>query len=386
MLADVHAHYPMHVMQMEPRASLDAMLRLRGRPLRDKLRAVVLRVASRLLSDRDLWSGHRVTLEQMQAGRVGVTFSVLYSPFDELDLSRSYGEPPSDAYFGELMVQIDRVEQEIATHEESAVRVVRDAEALDQALADGAIAIVHCVEGGFHLGDSTEAIEANVAALARRGVAYITLAHLFWREVATNAPALPFLPDSLYRKIFSQPKGEGLTARGEAAVRAMVRNRVLIDVSHMRTDALEETLTLLDQLDDRMPVIASHAGYRFGEQEYMLQPETIEQIGKRDGVVGLIMAHHQLHDGIRKDNTENLEQSFESIRRHIDKIRSLTGSNRHVALGTDLDGFIKPTLGGIESMADLAHLEDLLRREYSDDWEAIASGNAVRVLHSLWRA
>ena len=31
--------------------------------------------------------------------------------------------------------------------------------------------------------------------LAAHGVAYITVAHLFWRGVATNAPAIPFLPD-----------------------------------------------------------------------------------------------------------------------------------------------------------------------------------------------
>jgi len=141
----------------------------------------------------------------------------------------------------------------------------------------------------------------------------------------------------------------------------MVASRILVDVAHMRRDALDETFALLDDLDKAMPVIASHAGYRFGKQEYMLDSTTLERIAKRGGVVGLIMAHHQLNDGIRKDNTENLEASFETIRRHIDQIHSVTGSNDHVALGTDLDGFIKPT------------------REYPHDWEAITSGNAVSV-------
>ena len=55
---------------------------------------------------------------------------------------------------------------------------------------------VHCIEGGFHLGATPEEVTAHVHELADRGVAYITLAHLFWRRVATNAPALPFLPDA----------------------------------------------------------------------------------------------------------------------------------------------------------------------------------------------
>ena len=39
---------------------------------------------------------------------------------------------------------------------------------------------------------------------AARRVAYITLGHLFWRDVATGAPALPLWPDPAYRLIFPQ--------------------------------------------------------------------------------------------------------------------------------------------------------------------------------------
>ena len=53
---------------------------------------------------------------------------------------------------------------------------------------------VHCIEGGFHLGATPEEVTANVHELADRGVLYITLAHLFWRRVAANTPALPVPP------------------------------------------------------------------------------------------------------------------------------------------------------------------------------------------------
>jgi microsomal dipeptidase-like Zn-dependent dipeptidase len=359
---------------------------VRGRPMGDKVRAIVLRVASALFSDRELWSRERVNFEYLQRGDARLVLSVLHSPFNEMDVGRPYGSPPVSSYFQSLLEQIERVESDINGRDRSAVTMVSDANALDRALASGAIAMVHCLEGGVDLGASTDEIARNVAALKQRGVAYITLAHLFYRRVATNSPAIPFLPDPVYNWVFRQPSGEGLTDRGRAAVEAMVHNRILVDIAHMRADALAETFELLDALAPEMPVLNSHAGYRFGTQDYMLDTPTIERIAKRRGVIGLIMAQHQLNDGIRKKETETFEESFEVICRHIDKLRAITGSYEHTAIGSDLDGFIKPTMGGLETMADLARLETELRKRYGADAELIASGNAVRVLRELWRA
>jgi membrane dipeptidase len=131
-------------------------------------------------------------------------------------------------------------------------------------------------------------------------------------------------------------------------------------------------------------VVASHAGYRFGDQSYMLDRDSVERIAARRGVIGLIMAQHQLNDGIRDDETETLDESLDVIRRHIDRISEITGSAEHVAIGSDLDGFIKPTMGGIERASDFAALEARLRESYPQDGELIASRNAVRVLKDLW--
>ena len=99
-------------------------------------------------------------------------------------------------------------------------------------------------------------------------MAYVTLAHLFWRRVAKNAPALPFLPDALYDRLFPQGDGAALSELGEAALEAMYRAHVLVDVSHMREDAIDATFALIERLDRETgadpaayPVIVSHAGY-----------------------------------------------------------------------------------------------------------------------------
>jgi microsomal dipeptidase-like Zn-dependent dipeptidase len=388
MIADLHAHYPMHLAEEEHGSPIDAITEASGRRrLRDRIRAWLIGLASRFQNYRSFDSGPRVTVEALQAGGVNVTLSVLYSFFDEVDLDEPYGARPQAGYIEDLIGQLDLVEADISGNHADAAAVARTPAELDTALGSGKIALVHCVEGGFHLGGTPEAVDDAVTQLARRGVAYVILAHLFYRQVATNAPALPFLSDRVYRRLFPQPSN-GLTDLGRAAALAMVREHVLIDLSHMSGPAFRETLSLLEGVDPerRVPVLVSHAGYRFGEQEYMLDEAAVRAVADRDGLIGLIFAQHQLLDGLDRKQTKTFEESFEVLCRHIDKLAEITGGFRHIGLGTDFDGFIKPTLGGLETSADMAQLETALRQKYGGaDAEAITSGNALRLLRGYWR-
>jgi microsomal dipeptidase-like Zn-dependent dipeptidase len=392
-IADLHSHYPMHLLgeDASPSETYDRLVRLRRRSRWvDRVRALLVRVFARHLNYRDHASTWRVTLDLLERGRTGVVLSVLYEPFAEIDLDELPRSDPEAGYFADLVEHLERVEQELARIDPPGERhaIVRTAADLDAAVDGGRIAFVHCVEGGFHLGHTEQAIAENVADLARRGVGYVTLAHLFYRGVATNAPALPMLSDAWYDRIFRQPRKPGLSRLGEAAVSAMYDRRVLIDVSHMRADALDETFALLDRLDaetgaepERFPVIASHSGFRFGKQAYMLDRRAIERIARRDGVIGLILARHQLQDG--RSDGDGLEHTVATIRAHVDAIHDVCGSHAHVAIGSDLDGFIKPTMAGIESAEHLALLEDALREAYPEDADAILSGNVLRVVRRV---
>src|SRR6266545_7726313 len=231
----------MHLLASAPGdVTLEKMTDARRRPgVASKLRASVLAVAARLLNYRRFTGSWHVDLAGLEAGDVGVTLSALYQPFAEMDLGEPYGAPPEASYYPELVALLDAVEAELRALDPGGTRhaIVKRAADLDSALQDGRVAFLHCVEGGFHLGATPEEVPRHVGELAARGVVYITLAHLFWRRVATNAPAIPFLADPLYNAVFPQPR-EGLTELGVAAVRAMYEHRVLVDVSHMREDAL----------------------------------------------------------------------------------------------------------------------------------------------------
>lgn len=129
----------------------------------------------------------------MREGDVGVALSVLYAPFDEMDLEQSYGAPPREGYFADILAELELVEDHVAAHSAEAV-IAHSPTELDRLLADGRPVLIHCIEGGFQLGRDEAEVRECVRTLALRGVAYVTLAHLFWREVATNAPALPSCP------------------------------------------------------------------------------------------------------------------------------------------------------------------------------------------------
>ena len=384
MIADLHCHYAMHLLpgDRHPRSHARGWF---GR-LRDELQAEALELLAHAVNDPGWTAGWRVDLDGLERSGTRLVCSVLYWPYAEFDLDRSYGASPEPGYFAELTDLLERVEQDLREQDPDGRRhklVTSAADLVD----DGRVAFVHCVEGGFHLGPDAATVDANVGHLAARGVRYITLAHLFFRGVAANAPAIPLLSDRNYDRLFPQDDGIGLTPLGRAAVEAMYRHRVLVDVSHMRQDALDATFALLDELDARhgadprdYPVIASHIGVRAAgpdSQAYNLSPATIRRIQERDGLIGLILSQHQLGE------TPDDAASRAVLGRHIDAIHAVTGTHEHTAIGTDLDGFIKPTLYGLDRAADLVKLDRWVHEACPSAAEDILSANAQRVLRRV---
>jgi microsomal dipeptidase-like Zn-dependent dipeptidase len=381
-IVDLHAHYPMHIVP-GPRGSVGKLVKAADDlTLRDRIRAILINFASRFANWRNFFSGPRVRVEYMREGEVQVVLSVLYSFWDEVDVT--HGLAPRRGYLHTLESQLQTVEERIRQRHAGEAAVAHDHDELKHAQQARRLALIHCIEGGFHLGPDPDRIDDIVGQLAKLGVAYITLAHLIYRDVATDAPALPFLSDEEYAQWFPQP-ATGLTDIGRAAVRAMVKHGVLVDVAHMSDRARGETFALLDTLDpDRsVPV--------FGTQEYMLPPDAIRTIQARRGVIALIFATHQLDDGLprrrpRLSPRARFQASIKELCRHIDAIHEVTGTHRHTAIGSDFDGFIKPTLPGIEDMRAMRRVEAALRKRYgNEDGDLICSGNALRLLEAGWR-
>jgi microsomal dipeptidase-like Zn-dependent dipeptidase len=175
----------------------------------------------------------------------------------------------------------------------------------------------------------------------------------------------------------------------------MARNRVLIDVSHMSQAALDDTFAVLDECDRELgrtaPVLATHVATRQGAAglAYNVTRETVERIAARGGVVGMIMGDHIMSDGLRpaprrgERRTRDFDDSFELLCTHIDAVNEWSGRPfQHVGIGSDLDGFIKPTLAGIETAEDMGRLESALADHYGRaNADSICSENALRLLY-----
>jgi microsomal dipeptidase-like Zn-dependent dipeptidase len=380
MLVDLHAHYPMHLQPSEHELSRESFKQWR----REAVRALIVRTLSRFFSYEGKEGRESVTLAQMQTGNVGVVLSPLYLPLDEIDLDRRYADRPQRVYFTDLLDQLQLVEDDIAGHPEAVV--AHSPAELSDALLAKKLVLIHAVEGGFHLGDDEDTVRANVAHLAERGVAYITVAHLFWRGVATNAPALPFLPDWLYSVLFPQPPEVGLSELGRAAVHAMLDHGVLVDITHMSERAMLDTFELLDERDParEVPVIATHMACRLGSLDYNFSEETIKRVAQRNGLLGLIACEHYISDGRPKPS--GFTDSVNLLCEHIDRICKVTGSDDQVAFGSDLDGWIKPALPGLTELGHMGALQDELAKRYgAERAEAFTGDNALRVLETAWQ-
>lgn len=383
MLVDLHAHFPMHLLPMDQRRSHDHVRAYSRR----RWQAWIVELISRFANYQGPGDTPSVTESLMRDGDVGVALSVLYAPFDEMDLGQPYGAPPRGGYFSDLLAELELVEDHVAAHRDELAIAHSPAE-LDSLIDSEPPmpVLIHCIEGGFQLGGDEAEVRDHVRALAERGVAYVTLAHLFWREVATNAPALPFLPDWLYHRVFPQPD-EGLTALGRAAAQAMVEHGILIDITHMSARSVEDTFALLDSRDaeKRVPVIATHMACRFGGLEYAFTDDTIRRVGERGGVMGCILCQHYITSGLG-ERVRNRKNSMDALCRHIDRVHEVTGSFDHIAIGSDLDGYIKPALPGLEHMGHMRPLQEALQERYGpENAEKISNDNALRVLRSGWR-
>lgn len=380
MIVDLHSHYPMHLVArdngdlppVDPSAPTDA------------LQAFILHLANKIANYQAKGDSAAVTIDSLTASKVGVALSMLYAPFDEMDFSLSYGSAPRPIYFEHLKEQLALVESSLKGHESAIVVAHNPAEL---AAAGNRVALIHAVEGGFHLGSDPATIKQNVAELAQLGVAYITPAHLFWRQVATNAPALPFMSDDVYHFVFCEPE-EGLTDLGKALVGAMAANGIFIDLTHMSEASIADTFTVLDALPaaQRDYVMATHSCCRLGKHEYSISDDNIRRVAQHDGVIGLIVCSHLMCDGLPGPVPSNFDESVAVMGAHIDHIASVTGSYDHIAIGSDQDGFIKPALHGLETPSGISNLEAAFTNRYkSGDIAAkICSGNAMRLL-SKWR-
>ncbi|MBM4109184.1 MAG: hypothetical protein FJ255_10310 [Phycisphaerae bacterium] len=200
----------------------------------------------------------------------------------------------------------------------------------------------------------------------------------WWVRRGVRAVGLAWARGSRYAGGNSTPD-RGLTDLGRELLKRMAHLGVVHDLSHLSQRAVDDALDLGTHAPGM--VIASHSNARScltGTEERQLADDTIRQIGRLAGVVGLNLCANFLKPGIARADRPSIDDAL----RHVDRIAELMGHDRGVGLGSDLDGGFSALHlpAGIDGPHDFHRLTDALSaRGWSPEGvNAFAWGNWAR--------
>jgi membrane dipeptidase len=145
----------------------------------------------------------------------------------------------------------------------------------------------------------------------------------------------------------------GLTELGFQLLKAMRRERVILDLSHMADEAVADAFAVW-----RGPVIASHSNARaIVPADRQVTDATAAEIARRGGMLGIsFYARHLRRTG---------SASLDDVVRHAVHLSRAAGGAEHVGLGTDLDGGFGSKDAALSDLTQLKTLRGRLRRHFS---------------------
>ena len=253
---------------------------------------------------------------------------------------------------------------------------------------------------GMENGAPVEGDISLVEYYQKAGIRYITLTHGKDNKIS----------DSSYDTTGTHG---GLSDYGKQVVAEMNRVGIMVDISHVSDNAFWDVMGMTD-----VPAIASHSSARKFTPgfERNMNDEMIKKLAEKDGVIminfgssfldGKYRARREAYDRYldnwataseidrKSDNGKAFIENYtkendpwsnvEKVADHIDHVVDLTGSTKHVGIGSDYDGVGDSLPTGLKDVSKFPNLiYELLKRGYTDeDIENICSGNILRV----WRA
>jgi len=300
----------------------------------------------------------------------------------------------------ETLQQIDLVKNIVARYPND-FALARTAADVRRIHASGRIASMLGVEGGGQINGDLSILRTY----AELGAGYLTLTHsrtIEWADSATD-----------------NPKHGGLTPFGEAVVHELNRLGMLVDLSHVSEETMQDALRI-----SKAPVIYSHSGARaLDDHPRNVSDETLKLVAKNGGVVMVNYAPSYVTDAYRRwDADRGAERArlnmppfgglfigqpekakaamdewdrknprpkvtLSDVADHIDHIAKVAGVD-NVGLGSDFDGTGNELPEGLQNATTYpALMAELLRRGWKDaDVAKVAGGNVLRAMEGAEKA
>ena len=317
-------------------------------------------------------------IARLKEGGIGGQFWSVYTPV----------ELQGQAAVTATLEQIDIVLRMVRKYPET-FELALSADDVERIHKSGKIASMIGMEGGHSIDNSL----ADLRMFYRLGARYMTLTHTSntpWADSATDTP-----------------KSNGLSPFGEDVVKEMNWLGMLVDLSHVSPDTMEDAIRV-----SQAPVIFSHSDARALNDHPRNVPDNILQMLPNNG--GVIMVTFVPGFVSPKVNEWNKRQTAEQDRLkaanpndaaavkagvdtwtaanpapaatiaevadHVDHIRKVAGID-HIGIGSDFDG-ITQTITDLDNVSTYPRLTaELLKRGYSDgDVKKILGLNVLRVM------
>jgi membrane dipeptidase len=317
-------------------------------------------------------------IARLRRGGVGAQF---WSVYVSADL-------PADEAVRATLEQVDVVHRLLERYPAD-LELARTAADVERLHAAGKIASLIGVEGGHSIHNSLAVLRQLYALGAR----YMTLTHsktIDWADSATD-----------------DPRHGGLSPFGVEVVREMNRLGMLVDLSHVSPETMQDALAA-----SAAPVIFSHSSARaLTDHARNVPDDVLRRMAGNGGVVmvtfvpGFVSEEvraayeaerarlRDLHPGDEVKVQEGLttwahaattpRATLAQVADHLDHVRRLAGAD-HVGLGSDFDG-IETAPRGLEDVSRYPHLlAELLRRGWTPaEIEKLAGRNLLRVFRRV---
>ncbi len=320
-------------------------------------------------------------IARLRAGGVGGQFWSVYVPV----------ELAGQSAVTATLEEIDTVHQMVRRYPDT-FELALTADEVERAFKKGRIASLIGMEGGHSIDNSLAALRM----FYRLGARYMTLTHsknTAWADSATD-----------------DPKFGGLAPFGEEVVREMNWLGMLVDLSHVSPETMEDAIRV-----SQAPVIFSHSSARALNDVPRNVPDNVLRLLPKNGGVVMVTfvpgflspevaAWQKLQDAESARLTKQFPADAAAVTRgvnewtaahpapratlsdaadHIDHIRKVAGID-HIGLGSDFDG-ITMVPQGLEDVSKYpALVAELLRRGYKDDEvKKILGENVLRVMREV---
>jgi membrane dipeptidase len=326
------------------------------------------------LSQR-LPDGH-TDIPRLREGGVDVQFWAAYVPVEYIDNGAT----------AVALEQIDLIKRLAAAYPADLEMAYSTAD-IERIVGQGKIASMIGIEGGHAISNSLPVLRELYGSGAR----YMTLTHsktLAWADAAGDTPL-----------------HGGLTPFGREVVREMNRLGMLVDLSHVTAEAMQDALETVVA-----PVIYSHSSARaIADHPRNVPDDVLRLVAENGGVVmvnffsGFVVpesarriqdifavqerlrAEYENEQAFREAFTawlfENIEAGdIEIVVDHIEHIIEVAGID-HVGFGSDFDG-ISIVPRGLEDVSKFPELTAALARRgrTEEELRKILGGNLLRVL------